>query len=77
MTDNLIKWQLGTSLSGDKMHSLLYRGKYKDVGVQLEIHTPKRKNGTFGKEKHYFFINGDKREFRTEEELREAIDSYA
>ena len=71
----MINWQLQMSMSGDKEHSLLYLGDYNGVVVQIEIHTPKRKNGAFGKEQRYFFIVDDKREFRTEEELREAINS--
>lgn len=77
-----MEWKLGSSFSGDKEHSLLYRSEYKGVGVQLEIHTPVKKNkhyadpDRFGNPKRYFFAEGDEREFKTEGELTAAIDAY-
>lgn len=72
---NKIDWQLSSSFAFAKEHSLLYRGTYLGKGVQMEIHTPKRKNGTFGKQKTFFFIDGDKRQFETEQNLMEAVNN--
>ena len=69
-----IEWQLKMSLSGSKEHSLLYRSEYKGQGIQMEIHTPKHKNGKFGKQKEWFFIDGDKREFENMANMIKAID---
>jgi extradiol dioxygenase family protein len=68
-----ITWKLKLSLSGDKCHSLLYRAEINGRGVQMEIHTPVRKNGEFGKQKVYFFADGEKREYSGEEELLKAL----
>lgn len=66
------QWQMRSHFGGSKQHGLLYRDDTK--GVQMEIITGKTKGmgGTFGKSRHYFFIDGDKREFRTEDELMTA-----
>ena len=52
----------------------MFRGRYKNCDVQAETHTPVR-NYKFGEAKTYYFIDGDKREFATEEELIAAVDS--
>jgi hypothetical protein len=51
-------------------HSSLYRDD--KLGVQKECHVPHR-NGKPCKGKTYYFIDGDDREFTTEEELIEAL----
>jgi len=57
-------------MSGEKEYAL----KYADtkLGVSLEIITPK-KRGQFQKEERYYFIDGDKAEYRTPIELMEAL----
>ena len=72
-----INWKMIMHLATTKEHSLLYRADYKGKGVQREIHTPVKEHckERFGKPKKYFFIDGDKREFKTEEELLKALES--
>ena len=74
--EQTIRWMLKISVAEERQHSLLYRSKYRGVGVQAEIHTPKRKNGTFGKEKRAFFIDNQKGEHKTEQELKVAVDEF-
>jgi hypothetical protein len=64
-----IKWQLKLSMALENQHSLLYRSEYKDHGIQMEVHTPKYKNGEFGEGKVSYFIDGDKREFKDKNEF--------
>ena len=59
-----------SSMSAENEHALMYADE--KLGVTLEIITPK-KNGSFGKGESYFFINNDKREFKTPLELMEAL----
>ena len=71
-----IKWKMKMSVAGEKQHSLLYTGKYKGLNVTAEIHTPKNAaSGKFGKQKQYFFIQGDKTEFRFQKEMQDYIDA--
>lgn len=74
----MIDWQLKLHLNGEKYHSRLYRAKYKGFGIQMEVHTPVLKSfdgpKDFGKAETYYFIDGDEREFSTEEELIKAIE---
>lgn len=65
-------WRLRCHMSFTSKHSLLYRDD--DLHVQMEIHTPYR-NGVPGKGKTYYFIDNDKREFRTEADLIAALES--
>lgn len=66
------RWELRMHINGVKRHSLLYRDD--KLHIQKEIHTPVGKDGyTMGKGKVYFFIDNDKREFRTEQELIKAL----
>ncbi len=69
-----IKWTFRSSMAFDTAHILKYRGKYKGRGCQLEIMTPKKKTGGFGKQVVAFFADGDERQFNTEEELVAAIE---
>ena len=69
-----MEWKLKFSLAGIQQHSLLYRSEYKGKGIQKEIHTPKYKSG-FGKGKVSYFIDNDKREFKSEDELLKALES--
>ncbi len=39
----------------------------------MEIHTPKKGHGKYGKGKRHYFIDNDDREFATEEELIAAL----
>ncbi len=72
MADEIL-WKLEMSIGGEKQHSLLYRSEFLGKGIQLEIHTPVKANGEFGKARKTFFIDGDKREFKSEDEIREVI----
>ena len=72
-----IEWKLQMSLSGTKRHSLLYRGRYGGKGVQMEIHTPVKKSGGFGRQKNSFFIDDDDREFKLEADLIAAVKEAA
>jgi hypothetical protein len=65
-------WKMHSHFGGTKQHGLLYRDD--DKGVQMEIITGRTKGlgGSFHKPRHYFFIDDDKRTFRTEEELMAA-----
>lgn len=74
---NEIEWEMMHSISFTFKHSLLFRAEYKNKGIQKEIHTPVNNNGKFGKTKIYFFIDDDKREFETEEELIKTIDELS
>jgi hypothetical protein len=69
-----IFWKLHMHLNMGHIHSLLYRSEYKGYGIQCEIHTHMKKNQRPGKSKFYYFIDGDPREFKSEEELIKAID---
>ncbi len=78
MLDNdRVKWEYTMHINGTKYHSIMYRSRYMDRGVQCEIHTPVLGFGKYGKAERSFFIDGDKREFESEEALREAIKSEA
>ncbi len=74
--DPLLNWKLELSISG-AIHRLLYRSEYKGRGVQMEIHTPviDEVRMEFGEAKRYFFIDGDERQFRTQEEMMEALNA--
>ena len=64
------EWTLNSCFEGDEC-SMLYRDeRFK---AQMEIHTPRLENGEMGKGKTFFFLDEDKRTFKTQEELREAI----
>ena len=71
----MISWELKLSISGDDVHSLIYRGKYKQFrGVQMEIHTMVKDNGEFGTAEIYFFADNDSGIYRTEDELLKALE---
>jgi len=65
-------WTLAQTWAGEDEHALLYRDeRYK---AQCEIITPKNKaSGQFGKGRAFFFLDDDKREFGSQDELRQAI----
>lgn len=67
-----IRWKMESHFAFTKQHSLLYRAEFYGLGIQMEVHTPV-KNGKFGEQRVYFFIDGDKREFKTEDELKAAV----
>lgn len=77
MQNLMINWELMLHVSGSKYHSVLYRGGYMGKGVQCEIHTPVIDDmggyKEFGEPERYFYIDGDEREFRRQEELIQAI----
>jgi hypothetical protein len=77
---NKINWEMKMHLGGEKMHSLLYRAKYLGRGVQMEIHTPVISDISdygcfkkFGEPIVAYFIDGDERQFDSEEDLIKAI----
>lgn len=57
------------TLSMQGSHAILYRDN--ENGVQWETHTPRKSDGSFGIPKHYFFIDGIKAEFKTQDDLIE------
>ena len=67
ITEKDVKFVFANSLSESKAHHLLYRDKKH--GLQCEIHTPVIADHggyhEFGKQQSYFYIDGDKREFKT------------
>ena len=65
-------WRLSSHMNLGKIHALLYRDNEKKV--QAEVHTSFTKMGQprQGTERMYYFLDGDKRTFRTEEELMAA-----
>lgn len=75
--NNKIKWEMRTHVNGTEYHSLLYRAKFMQKGIQMEIYTPVTNNWggykEFGQAEVSFFIDGDEREFKTEEEMINAI----
>lgn len=75
--NNKIKWEMRTHVNGTEYHSLLYRAKFMQKGIQMEIHTPVTNHWgdhkKFGQAEVSFFIDGDEREFKTEEEMINAI----
>ena len=66
-------WEFRMHINGFKQHSLLHRDD--KLKVQREIYTPVGKDGFTNskKQKVYYFIDGDDREFRTEQELIKAL----
>jgi len=66
-------WEFRMHINGFKQHSLLHRDD--KLKVQREIYTPVGKDGFTNskKQKVYYFIDGDNREFRTEQELIKAL----
>ncbi len=70
----MIKWLGAVSIAGREAHSLIHSGEYEGVQVQAEIRTPVISEMEFGEGKMTFYIVGDERTFKTEEELREAIE---
>lgn len=68
-----IKWRLVMHIGDENMHSLLFRGRFMGRGIQKEVYTPANRFGEFRKAETYYFIDGDEREFTTEEELIEVI----
>lgn len=58
------------SFSEEDEHALSYVDE--KLGVTMEIITPK-KNGQFQDEQRYYFINGDKQEFRKPVDMMEAL----
>lgn len=66
-------WEFRMHINGIKEHSLLHRDD--KLKVQREIYTPVGKDGFTNskKQKVYYFIDGDDREFRTEQELVKAL----
>ena len=66
-------WEFRMHINGGKQHRLLHRDD--NLKVQREIYTPVGKDGFTNskKQKVYYFIDGDDREFRTEQELIKAL----
>lgn len=64
------KWEFERSISKKTHDSLLYRDA--NLGVRVEIHTPFRA-GHPGKDEVLFFMDGDEREFKTEQKLMQAL----
>lgn len=61
-----IKWHFRCHMNFENEGQLLYRND--ELGIQMEIYTPK-KNGFVDKTKkpkRYYFIDGDKRTFKSE-----------
>ena len=69
------KWQMIHHFSGEKEHGLKYQSNYKGYDIFLEIITPVKKGGGFGKEKRYFYAEEYKEIFKTPQELIEFIDN--
>lgn len=65
------EWKFYSSTYMPRRHYLIYRDD--TLGIQMQVVT-KRKWVLFrGKEKTYFFIDGDKRTFRSEKRLLHAL----
>lgn len=66
-------WEFRMHINGFKQHSLLHRDD--KLKIQREIYTPVDKDGFTNskKQKVYYFIDGDDREFKTEQELIKAL----
>lgn len=69
ITSDCIQWKCQRTMAMTGSHAILYRDKKN--GVQWEIHTPKKSDGSFGTPKHYFFIDGVKAEFETQDDMIE------
>ena len=54
-----------------KWHDILYRDD--ELGIQKEIHTKFKNELTPIKEYKYYFIDNDAREFKTEDEMLQAL----
>jgi hypothetical protein len=66
------EWELEMSCAMTDSHFLVYREKA--LKATLTIFTPKNKaSGNFGDSKQAYELDGDKREFSSEDELRRAI----
>ena len=66
-----INWKLQSHMTMRSEGRSLYRDDA--IGVQLEAITPRRGECEWGKQKNFYFIDNDPREFLTEDEL---IDAY-
>lgn len=65
------KFVMKMHLNFDSGGQAMYRDD--EMGVQMEVHTPKNKrSGKWGVGKTYYFIDGDKREFKTVVDLMKA-----
>ncbi len=75
------KWNMTLHMSHRDYHLLVYRDK--EMGVQLEIVTPIKKKyrddcfcgnpKRFGKAREYFYIDGNKKCFKTEADMLAAL----
>ena len=68
----MIDWRLQQSWAGI-IHSLVYGGEWDGIPVQMLIHTPKR-GDEFGKQRGYYYIIGINKEFRSEDDLIDAVE---
>ena len=66
------KWTMHMHLNMSNQHSLLLRDN--KLGCQCEVYTKAKYGYIYGKGKTYYFIDGDEREFRTEDDLIKALE---
>jgi len=66
-----MKWRYVQGYFTSKTWHRVYRNNR--IGAQHEVITRRNKDGSPGECKQYFFLDGDKREFRTEEALMRAV----
>ena len=73
MSNIVFKWKMESSMAFKNHYHALYSDR--ENGVTCEVIT-KRTDGGYGtgKAKSYFFINNDKREFKSEEDLAKALE---
>lgn len=65
-----INWKMTSHMTMAREGRGLYRDE--ELKVQLEVITPRNQHGDWGTGKTFYFIDGDTREFLTEEALIEA-----
>lgn len=75
ITSSDIYWVFTGSWSLKTKHVIVAR--YNKLAIQKETITKKNKHGyANGESKTYYFIDNDKREFKTEEELIKALNEF-
>lgn len=65
------EWTLQLSMGGSEQHSMLYRDE--TLKAQMEIHTPVRDGAPSGEGSASFHLDGDEREFATQQDMILAI----
>ena len=69
-----IKFRFVMSMSGKYEHMLSYESVGHIPTIEVCIHTPVRKDGTFGREYRHYLFNG--KTYTTKKKFREAMTAF-